>query len=84
MNRQNVAVWVNIGLQVLLILGGLAVYLFALPSKDYIDSALDARIKPLEAKIESLDADIKELQDDIDRLNQNYIDHLAFHVKNKP
>ena len=80
MNRQNIAVWISIGLQVLVILGGLAVYLFALPSKDYIDSALDARIKPLGAKIESLEADIKELRTDVNQLNQNYINHLAYHV----
>ena len=80
MNWQNVAVWLGLGLQILLILGGVAVYLFALPSKDYIDSALDARIKPLEAKIESLEADIKELRTDVNQLNQNYINHLAFHV----
>ena len=84
MDRQNVVAWVSLILQVLLILGGLAVYLFALPSKDYIDSALDARIKPLEAKIEGVKADIKELRTDVNQLNQNYIDHLAFHVGSKP
>lgn len=88
MNKPSFVVWFGIALQIVIIIGGIAAYIFALPSKDYIDSTLeaklDAKIKPLEAKIEalekSLEADIKELQDDIDQLNQNYIDHLAYHV----
>ena len=98
MIKQNIA-WVSLGLQILIIVGGIAAYIFTLPSKDYIDSTLDAKldakIKPLEVKIEaleksleakiealekSLEAGIKELQDDVDQLNQNYIDHLVYHV----
>jgi hypothetical protein len=68
-DKIGVVVWISLALQVLIILGGFFTFIYALPSKGYIDS-----------KIENLKADIKELQDDVDQLNQNYIDHLAYHV----
>ena len=67
------AIWIGIALQVLIIVGGILAFIFALPSKDYIDSKIDS----LERNLAS---DIKELQDDVDQLNQNYIDHLAYHI----
>ena len=55
------AIWIGIALQVLIIVGGILAFIFALPSKDYIDSKIDS----LERNLAS---DIKELQDDVDQL----------------
>ena len=73
MDKQNVAVWISIGLHVITILGGLCVFLLALPTKDYIKYNLDARIKPIETKMESIEADIKEIKEDIDKLEQMHM-----------
>jgi outer membrane murein-binding lipoprotein Lpp len=87
-DKIGISAWVTPILQVLAISGSLFAFFYVtFPSKGYIDSKIefiDSKIQSLDSKIESLEtnleADIKELQDDVDQLNQNYINHLAFHV----
>ena len=63
---------ITLFLVVLSMIVGVIVYIVALPTRSYIKDEL-----------EPIKAEIRELRVDIRRLEQNYIDHLAFHV-NKP
>ena len=77
-------VWISLGLQAITLISAIFVYITALPTK----SDLQKEVVTLRSEIQTLRDNIREdfrlLHSDIDKLNQNYIDHLAYHVSDEP
>lgn len=70
MDKRDVLAWISLGIQITILLGGLAVYILTLPTKDDLKNSLDARIKPIEARIESIEASLRDLKNDVDTLDR--------------